>query len=100
MHNLWIPVASIFVVAGLIFGSQIYSENQRDNQIAEAIDERLGHQELADLSDLKRVNKNYRVCGNYALSGAEPESFYYNSATEELAMALKKALYRDNCKGR
>ncbi|WP_447957272.1 hypothetical protein [Vreelandella sp. EE7] len=97
MHNLWIPVVAIFVVAGLIFGSQAYSEAQRDAHIAATIAERLESQAPADISDLQRVNKGYGVCGDYALSGAESGRFYYNSATKRLALGTDAPLYQDNC---
>lgn len=97
MHNLWIPVVAIFVVAGLIFGSQAYSEAQRDAHIAETISERLNSQAPAEISNLATVNKGYGVCGDYALSGAESGRFYYNSNTKRLAVGTDAPLYRDNC---
>ncbi|MCP1316162.1 MULTISPECIES: hypothetical protein [unclassified Halomonas] len=97
MHNLWIPVVAIFAVAGLIFGHQAYSEAQRDAHISEAISERLGSQATAEIAHLVSVNKGYGVCGDYTLSGFEPGRFYYNSATERLAVGSDEALYRDNC---
>ncbi|WNL38294.1 hypothetical protein RN347_13260 [Halomonas sp. PAMB 3264] len=97
MHNLWIPVVAIVVVAGLIFGSQAYSEAQRDAHISEAISQRLDRQTPAEISNLMSVNKGYGVCGDYALSGAETGRFYYNSATERLAVGSDEALYQDNC---
>ena len=96
MHNLWIPVVAIFAVAGLIFGSQAYSEAKRDAQIAAIISERLDSQAPAEISHLKRVNKGYGVCGDYKLSGAESGRFYYNSATKRLALDTAP-LYHDNC---
>ncbi|MGO2393024.1 MAG: hypothetical protein ACTH69_13135, partial [Halomonas sp.] len=74
-------------VAGLIFGGQAYSEAQRDTHIAASIPERLGSQTQADIPHLKRVNKGYGVCGDYALSLAESGRFYYNSANKRLALA-------------
>lgn len=100
MHNLWIPVVAIVVVAGLIFGNQAYSEAQRDAHIATAISERVGSQTSAEISHLRQVNKGYGVCGDYALSGVEAGHFYYNSATKRLALGSDDALYRDNCAGR
>ncbi|WP_447928121.1 hypothetical protein [Vreelandella sp. EE27] len=97
MHNLWIPVVAIFVVAGLIFGSQAYSEAQRDAHIAATIAERLDRPAPADISDLERVNKGYGVCGDYALSGFDPGRFYYNTATKRLALGTDDPLYQDNC---
>ncbi|WP_404344911.1 hypothetical protein [Vreelandella venusta] len=55
MHNLWIPVVAIFIVAGLISGGQAYSEAQRDAHIATSISERLGSQTQADISHLKAM---------------------------------------------
>jgi len=55
MHNLWIPVVAIFIVADLIFGGQAYSEAQRDAHIAASISQRLGSQTQADISHLKRL---------------------------------------------
>lgn len=98
MHNLWIPVVAIFVVAGLIFGGQAYSEAQRDAHIAEMIAERFERQEPAKTSRLTQVNKGYGVCGDYALSGAESGRFYYNSNTKQLALGTDAPLYQDNCK--
>ena len=89
MHNLWIPVVAIFIVAGLIFGGQAYSEAQRDAHIAASISERLGSQTQADLSHLKRVNK-VGVCGDYHLANVEHGHFYYNSATERLALGTMR----------
>lgn len=97
MHNLWIPVVAIFVVAGLIFGNQAYSEAQRDAHIAEMIAERFERQEPAEISHLRQVNKGYGVCGDYKLSNAESGRFYYNSATKRLALGTDTPLYRDNC---
>ncbi|MFB9866870.1 hypothetical protein [Vreelandella sulfidaeris] len=99
MHNLWIPVVAIFVVAGLVFGNQAYSEAQRDAQIAATISERLDSQVQADISHLTRVNKGYGVCGDYALSHAESGRFYYNSATKRLALGTDAPQYHDNCEG-
>ncbi|MCH4813816.1 hypothetical protein [Vreelandella neptunia] len=99
MHNLWIPVVAILAVAGLIFGSQAYSEAQRDAHIAAIISERLDSQAPADISHLKRVNKGYGGCGDYALSRAESGRFYYNSATKRLALGTDAPLYHDNCEG-
>ncbi|WP_136255651.1 hypothetical protein [Onishia niordana] len=96
MHNLWIPVVAILVVAGLIFGGQAYSEAERDAHIAELIGERLDSQQPAEISHLARVNKGYGVCGDYALSSDESGRFYYNTATERLALG-DAPLYRDNC---
>jgi len=90
MHNLWIPVVAIFIVAGLIFGGQAYSEAQRDSHIAASISQRLGSQTQADISHLKRVNKGYGVCGDYTLSRTEQGHFYYNSDTDA-------PMYHDNC---
>lgn len=98
MHNLWIPVVAIFVVAGLIFGGQAYSEAQRDAHIAETIAERLDSQAPVEISHLRQVNKGYGVCGDYALSGAESGRFYYNSNTKQLALGTDAPLYQDNCK--
>ena len=98
MHNLWIPVVAIFVVAGLIFGSQAYSEAQRDAHIAATISERFERQAPAKISHLTQVNKGYGVCGDYELSGAESGRFYYNSTTKRLALGTDAPLYRDNCK--
>lgn len=86
MHNPWIPVVAIFIVAGLIFGGQAYSEAQRDAHIAATITERLDSQAPTEISHLARVNKGYGVCGDYLLSLAEHGRFYYNSATERLAL--------------
>ena len=97
MHNLWIPVVAILAVAGMIFGGQAYSEAQRDAHIAELISERLDSQVPAEISHLARVNKGYGVCGDYALSGAETGRFYYNTATERLALGTDAPQYRDNC---
>lgn len=99
MHNLWIPVVAILAVAGLIFGSQAYSEAQRDAQIAASISEHLNSQAQAEISNLKRVNKGYGVCGDYALSHAESGHFYYNSATKHLALGTDTPQYHDNCEG-
>jgi len=99
MHNLWIPVVAIFIVAGLVFGSQAYSEAQRDAHIAATISESLDSQTPAEISNLKRVNKGYGVCGDYALSRAEPGHFYYNSATKHLVLGTDAPLYHDNCEG-
>ncbi|MEL7893667.1 hypothetical protein [Vreelandella neptunia] len=97
MHNLWIPVVAIFIVAGLVFGSQAYSEAQRDAHIAATISESLDSQTPAEISNLKRVNKGYGVCGDYAHSSVELGHFYYNSATKQLALGIDAPLYRDNC---
>lgn len=97
MHNLWIPVVAIFVVAGLIFGSQAYSEAQRDAHIAAMISERLDSQAPADISYFTRVNKGYGVCGDYKLSSNESGRFYYNSATKRLALGTDAPLYQDDC---
>ncbi len=99
MHNLWIPVVAILAVAGLIFGTQAYSEAQRDGQIAAIISERLDNKTPSEISNLKRVNKGYGVCGDYTLSRAESGHFYYNSATKHLAIGIDAPLYRDNCEG-
>ncbi|AJY51965.1 hypothetical protein [Halomonas sp. KO116] len=99
MHNLWIPVVAILAVAGLVFGSQAYSEFQRDAHIAATISERLNSQTPAEISHLKQVNKGYGVCGDYALSRAESGHFYYNSATKHLALGTDAPLYHDNCEG-
>ncbi|WGI26170.1 hypothetical protein QEN58_03690 [Halomonas alkaliantarctica] len=99
MHNLWIPVVAILAVAGLIFGSQAYSEAKRDGHIAATISEQLGSQAKAEISNLKRVNKGYGVCGDYALSNAESGHFYYNDATNHLALGTDDPLYHDNCEG-
>ena len=99
MHNLWIPVAAIFVVAGLVFGSQAYSEAQRDAHIAATISERLDSQAPAEISHLMQFNKGYGVCGDYELSGAESGHFYYNRATKRLALGTDALLYQDNCAG-
>lgn len=99
MHNLWIPVVAIFVVAGLVFGSQAYSEAQRDAHIAAIISEHLDSQAPAEISHLKRVNKGYGVCGDYKLSAAEPGRFYYNSVNKRLTLGTDAPLYRDNCVG-
>ena len=90
MHNLWIPVVAIFIVAGLLFGGQAYSEAQRDAHIAASISEHLGSQTQADISHLKHVNKGYGVCGDYTLSRTEQGHFYYNSDTDA-------PMYHDNC---
>lgn len=97
MHNLWIPVVAILVVAGLIFGGQAYSEAQRDAHIAAMISERLASHEPAEISHFTRVNKGYGVCGDYKLSNAESGRFYYNSATKRLALGTDAPLYQDNC---
>ncbi|RUR53044.1 hypothetical protein [Vreelandella populi] len=97
MHNLWIPVVAIVVVAGLIFGSQAYSEAQRDAHIAAMISERLDSQAPAEISHFTRVNKGYGVCGDYKLPSAESGRFYYNSATKRLALGTDAPLYQDNC---
>lgn len=97
MHNLWIPVVAIVVVAGLIFGGQAYSEAQRDAHIAAMISERLDRQAPAEISHLTRVNKGYGVCGDYKLPSAEPGRFYYNSNTKRLALGTDAPLYQDNC---
>ncbi|CAM3662891.1 MAG: hypothetical protein ACTIJ4_04510 [Halomonas sp.] len=99
MHNRWIPVVAISIVAGLIFGGQAYSEAQRDAHIAASIPERLGSQTQADIPHLKRANKGYGVCGDYALLRAESGHFYYNSATKHLALGTDAPLYHDNCEG-
>ena len=99
MHNLWIPVVAIFAVAGLVFGSQAYSEAKRDAHIAAIISESLDSQAPTEISNLKRVNKGYGVCGDYELSGAESGHFYYNSATKRLALGTDAPLYHDNCEG-
>lgn len=99
MHNLWIPVVAIFVVAGLVFGSQAYTEAQRDAHIAATISERLDSQAPADISHLRQVNKGYGVCGDYALSHAESGRFYYNRATKRLALGTDAPQYHDNCEG-
>lgn len=98
MHNLWIPVVAIVVVAGLIFGGQAYSEAQRNAHIAETTSERLDSQAPAEISNLATVNKGYGVCGDYALSSAESGRFYYNSNTKQLALGTDDPLYHDNCK--
>lgn len=100
MHNLWIPVVAIFAVAALVFGSQAYSEAQRDAHIAAIITERLDSQAPTEILNLKRVNKGYGVCGDYKLSSAESGHFYYNSATKRLALGTDDPLYHDNCGGR
>jgi len=99
VHNLWIPVVAIFVVAGLIFGGQAYSEAQRDAHIAATIAGRLDSQGSVEISHLARVNKGYGVCGDYELSSAESGRFYYNSATKRLALGADAPQYRDNCTG-
>ncbi|WP_235041475.1 hypothetical protein [Vreelandella profundi] len=99
MHNPWIPVVAIFIVAGLVFSSQAYSEAKRDAHIAAIILESLDSQAPTEISNLKRVNKGYGVCGDYALSGAESGHFYYNSATKRLALGNDAPLYHDNCEG-
>ncbi|WP_442489419.1 hypothetical protein [Halomonas litopenaei] len=99
MHNLWIPVVATLAVAGLIFGSQVYSEMQRDDHIAATIAERFDRQVPAEISHLARVNKGYGVCGDYVLSSAESGHFYYNSVTKRLALDTGASLYRDNCVG-
>ncbi|MGP9685910.1 MULTISPECIES: hypothetical protein [unclassified Halomonas] len=97
MHNPWIPVVAIFIVAGLIFGGQAYSEAQRDTHIAAIITERLDSQAPTEISNLKRVNKGYGVCGDYALLRAESGHFPYNSATKQLALGTDAPLYHDKC---
>ncbi|MGP9566386.1 hypothetical protein ACT3RP_02905 [Halomonas sp. AOP5-B2-8] len=72
---------------------------QRDAHIAATISERLDSQTPAEISNLKRVNKGYGVCGDYALSQAESGHFYYNSATKHLALGNDAPLYHDNCEG-
>ncbi|MFC0269492.1 hypothetical protein [Kushneria aurantia] len=97
MHNLWIPVAFIVVLAGVIVGNQVYSEAQRDAHIAAMIAERLDSPEPAEISHLRQVNKGYGVCGDYALEGAESGHFYYDSAFERLSVGSDAVPYRDNC---
>ncbi|WP_458526571.1 hypothetical protein [Onishia taeanensis] len=97
MHNLWIPVVAILAVAAMIFGGQAYSEAERDAHIAALIGDRLDSQTPADISHLARVNKGYGVCGDYALSGTDTGRFYYNTATERLALGHDAPRYRDNC---
>jgi hypothetical protein len=99
MHNLWIPVVAIFVVAGLVFGSQAYSEAQRDAHIAATISERLDSKAPAEISHLTQVNKGYGVCGDYELSHTESGRFYYNHATKRLVLGTDAPLYHDNCEG-
>ena len=70
---------------------------QRDAHIAASISERLDSQAQAEISHFKRVNKGYGVCGDYTLSRAEHGRFYYNSATEQLALGTDAPLYHDNC---
>ncbi len=72
MHNLWIPVVAIFVVAGLVFGSQAYSEAQRDAHIAATISERLDSQAPAEISHLTQVNKAMECAATMSLHAPSP----------------------------
>ena len=43
------------------------------------------------------TDKGYGVCGDYHLANVEHGHFYYNSATEHLALGTDAPLYHDNC---
>ncbi len=97
MHNLWIPVAAILLVAGLIFGGQMVSDAKRDDRIAARIAERLETRDDVALDRLHTVNKGYGLCGD-ALHADHPAlPFYYHTVTERLALGAEAPLYRDNC---
>jgi hypothetical protein len=97
MHNLWIPVVAILLVAGLTFGGQAVSDAQRNDAIAARIAERLEVPDTLEIGRLLEVNKGYGLCGD-AIGGERPAvPFYYHSVTERLALGADASLYREHC---
>ena len=97
MHNLWIPVAAILLVAGLIFGGQWMADNDRDDRIAERIAERLEAQDDVGIERLLEVNKGYGLCGDAVRTERPVLPFYYHTVTEQLALGADAPAYRENC---
>ena len=97
MHNLWIPVAAILLVAGLIFGGQAISDANRDDAITARIAERLEAQDDVGLERLLEVNKGYGLCGDAVRAERPVLPFYYHTVTEQLALGADAPAYRENC---
>ncbi|GEK73998.1 MULTISPECIES: hypothetical protein [Halomonas] len=97
MHNLWIPVVAILLVAGLIFGGQWMADNDRNDQIAARIAERLNAQDDVEIERLLEVNKGYGLCGDAVRADRPALPFYYHTVTEQLALGADAPAYRENC---
>ncbi|MCK2185263.1 hypothetical protein [Halomonas getboli] len=97
MHNLWIPVVAILLVGGLIFGGQWMADNDRNDQIAARIAERLDAQDDVEIERLLEVNKGYGLCGDAVRADRPALPFYYNTVTEQLALGADAPAYRENC---
>ncbi|MBB3143341.1 hypothetical protein [Halomonas organivorans] len=97
MHNLWIPVVAILLVAGLIFGGQMVSDANRDDEIAARIAERLDTRDDIELIRVREVNKGYGLCGEYLRASRPAEPFYYQTVSETLTLDAEAPLYRENC---
>ncbi|SEN32822.1 hypothetical protein [Halomonas caseinilytica] len=97
MHNLWIPVVAILLIAGLIFGSQAVSDAKRDAHIATRIAEHLETHDKGEISHLRTVNKGYGLCGDYLRDDRPAIAFYYHTVTKKLAVGTNATRYRENC---
>ncbi|MGM8932962.1 hypothetical protein [Salinicola halophyticus] len=101
MHNLYIPVVAILVVAAIIFGGQAISDSQVDDDIKALISQQLGSDREIELQAMKEVQKGYGVCGLYqtAERGRDASPFYYSKVNERVTLDAESERYRRHCEG-
>lgn len=99
MHNLYIPIAAILLVAAIIFGGQAISDSHVDDDIRSLISARLDIDDEIELTSMKEVQKGYGVCGHYSTAeqqgGTSP--FYYSKVNERVVLDTDAQSYRRHC---
>lgn len=101
MHNLYIPVVAILVVAAIIFGGQAISDSQVDDDIKTLISQQLGSDREIELQAMKEVQKGYGVCGLYQTGERSQHAspFYYSKVNERVTLDAESERYRRHCEG-
>ncbi|WP_110685135.1 hypothetical protein [Salinicola aestuarinus] len=94
-----LPLAAMVIVGAVIFGKQVLSPSQVDQEIQQAIASELDTSSSVELSQLQKVQYDYGVCGQYQLAGSDTDHapFFYDTVNDRLTLDVDASAYTANC---